>query len=50
MEKHPDKELRRLEVIYRTFTKMNNEQRSRTLDFMISRYNQDLKPKKKAKR
>lgn len=42
-------EIRRLETIYRTFLKMNNPQRKRTLEFMISRFNQDIKSKKNEK-
>jgi len=39
-------ELRRFEIIYRTFLKMNDAERSRSLEFMISRFNQDLKQNK----
>jgi len=45
--KYPDKELRQFETIYRTFKKMDDKQRSRTLDFLISKYNSDLKNKAK---
>lgn len=41
----PCLELRRFETIYRTFLKMSNPERNRSLDFMISRFNQDLKQK-----
>lgn len=44
--KLPCLELRRFEIIYRTFLKMNDAERSRSLEFMISRFNQDLKQNK----
>lgn len=44
-KKTGDLELRRLETIYKTFVKMDNKERKRVLDFMISRFYQDLKTK-----
>ncbi len=49
MDKSPCLELRRFETIYKTFLKMNNDERKRTLEFMISRFNQDIKKQKKLK-
>ena len=43
-------ELRRFETIYLTFLKMNNDERRRSLEFMISRFNQDLKQNKNGKK
>jgi hypothetical protein len=48
--KMPCLELRRFETIYRTFLKMSDAERSRSLDFMISRFNQDLKQNKNGKK
>lgn len=46
MEKKSNKELRRLETIYRTFVKMNSDQRKRVLEFMLSKYHEDVKKEK----
>ncbi len=45
----PCLELRRFETIYRTFVKMTDDERKRSLEFMISRFNQDLTKKQNEK-
>ena len=45
-----DLEIRRFESIYKTFLKMNTEQRERALNFMISKFHQDKNKKNETKK